>query len=140
MQYAKVVYQPRHEAHLNKAGWAYQLFETAEGFGYYLFDEQGAQLLVQPTIRNSPAPGMTKREAEAEAVASIEALPSLLLGYRYELYQSEFGTGYRIYGVDGSPWIEQPFAPGTPGFAGMTREGALKFAVADVQRLSFKCH
>jgi len=47
--------------------------------------------------------------------------------YTYEIYDSEYGKGYRIY-VDGKLFIEQPFKPGVDGFVGMSEEEATQLA------------
>lgn len=47
--------------------------------------------------------------------------------YRYEIYDSEYGKGFKIY-KDGNLLIDQPFKPGVPGFQGMTEQEAIQEA------------
>lgn len=132
--YEKTFYlvQPDHSS---KAGWSYQLYETPAGVGYLVFDESGEAVLDQPPTQNAPRAGMTKEEAEVCAIQAIENLPCFHLPYRYELYASTYGTGFRVFDAEGRPWIEQPFAPGVSGFAGMTPAGARLLARATILQL-----
>jgi len=47
--------------------------------------------------------------------------------YTYEIYNSEYGKGFRIY-LDGVLFIEQPFKPGVEGFVGMSEQEAIQEA------------
>jgi len=134
--FEKVFYRSTVEQHQNKNGWAYQLYEIESGFGYFLFDEMGQKLVDQPPTQNAPRPAMTKAEATVNAEQSLEQLPGGALPYRYELYESPYGIGYRIFEFNGQVCIDQPFAPGMSGFAGMTHEGATKIALATINQLS----
>ena len=52
-----------------------------------------------------------------------------------EIYESEYGYGYKIY-VDGELTIIQPHAPGVPGVKGMTTSEATKYADEIIERMS----
>jgi hypothetical protein len=57
------------------------------------------------------------------------------MGYTKELYESEYGYGYKIY-VDGKLTIIQPHAPGVPGLKGMTHSEANEYADKVIERMS----
>jgi hypothetical protein len=55
--------------------------------------------------------------------------------HKIEIYIRKNGSyGYRIY-EDGAIRIEQPIAPGLPGFVAMTEGQAQAYAAADVEAL-----
>jgi hypothetical protein len=55
--------------------------------------------------------------------------------HKIEIYVRKNGAfGYRIY-EDGAIRIEQPIAPGLPGFVAMTEAEAAAYAAADVAAL-----
>lgn len=54
--------------------------------------------------------------------------------YIKEIYESEYGYGYKIY-VDGKLTIIQPHAPGVPGLKGMTISEANKYADEAIERM-----
>jgi len=51
-----------------------------------------------------------------------------------EIYESEYGYGYKIY-VDGKLTIIQPHTPGAPGYRGMTSSEANEYADATIKRM-----
>ncbi|MEM2445775.1 MAG: hypothetical protein QW734_03870 [Candidatus Bathyarchaeia archaeon] len=54
--------------------------------------------------------------------------------YTYEIYDSEYGKGFKIY-QDGKLIIVQPFKPRVSGFVGMTEEEARAEAEAMISEL-----
>lgn len=55
--------------------------------------------------------------------------------YTYELYPVEDGFGYLISN-DGSPCIQQDYAPDADGYVVMTEEQAIAWAIVIIARLS----
>lgn len=51
--------------------------------------------------------------------------------HTFDTYTSEFGIGYRVF-IDGVLSTDQPFAPGLPGFVGMTQTEAEAAAQAEI--------
>lgn len=49
----------------------------------------------------------------------------------YELHQSAYGTGFTIY-EDGKAVFKADYAPGAPGFVGMTEAEATAEAEAEI--------
>ena len=126
-----------------KKGWYSQVFIADGGFGYQLYDAQDMLLLTQAPKRNSPIPvPLTEAEAEKEGRAALLALPTPQESgsdkLAFEIYRSEHGSGYLIFNAEGRPWIEQPFAPGVPGFASMTDHGAAVLAKATISELHLR--
>ena len=57
------------------------------------------------------------------------------MGYTKEIYESEYGYGYKIF-IDGECRIDQPHAPGASGFRGMTSNEANEYADKQIARMS----
>lgn len=55
--------------------------------------------------------------------------------YTKEIYESEYGYGYKIF-FDGKLTIIQPHVPGVAGLKGMTSSEADKYADAIIERMN----